>query len=345
MEMIVKGMLAVFWLVLIPGAAGAPFLRKKDTYTLAESFFAGYIFLFSAAELLSLLMIVLDMPLHVLSASYGGIALIMALWGCVCLKKQFVGNGLKNRLQLSDRGAWFWAAVILIALQVGMCVLMAHMDADDSFYVASATTNVYTDSVFSVNAYTGLPYRRLPKRYTLSQFPAFLSVISQLSKGLHPAIIAHAIYPAVFLPMAYGVQNCLAKKWFHGNKRSQGMYLFFAACLTSFSAYSTHSVGMVQMVRIWQGKALLASVLLPLLFYFCISVILEKDGEYPWIFLSMTNLACCLLSSMGILLAPLMTGCFLAVSLIMHRDPRRILKGAASCLPSLILGIVYLVVW
>ena len=111
---------------------------------------------------------------------------------------------------------------------------MAHMDADDCFYVATATTDVYTDTIFEVDPYTGTAYRALPRRYVLSPFPVFLAVVSQLSGRLHPAVMAHMVFPAVFLSMAYMVQAVLAKKWFPGEKKAQGIYLLLAACICSF---------------------------------------------------------------------------------------------------------------
>lgn len=96
------------------------------------------------------------------------------------------------------------------------------------------------------------------------------------------------------------------------------------------------------MVRLWQGKALLAAAFLPLLFYLCISILLEKEPSHPWFLLILANISCCLLSSMGIILAPLMTGCFLAVCLLLTRKWKRVLLGLMCCLPSILLGILYI---
>ena len=223
-----------------------------------------------------------------------------------------------------------------------MCVFLAHMDADDAFYVAQATTDVQTDTIFEVIPYTGLKYYGLPSRYVLSPFPVFLAVVSQLSMGLHPAIMAHMIFPAVFLLAVYCVQYLLGKKWFADDRRGQGMYLFLVACIASFSAYSVYNAGSFQMVRLWQGKAVLASVFLPLLFYLCQSILMEKKAEYPWLLLAMADLSCCLLSSMGIILGTLMLGVFLLLCLVCKRDWRSFLKGSFCCLPSLILGVFYI---
>ena len=96
------------------------------------------------------------------------------------------------------------------------------------------------------------------------------------------------------------------------------------------------------MIRIWQGKALLASAFLPLLLYICQSVLMEKKPEYPWVLLAMADLSCCLLSSMGVILAPLMAGCFLIVSLITNRNIHHVWKTLLCFIPSVILGGIYI---
>lgn len=340
MGMMIKGILAIFWLVAIPAFAGIPFLGKKQTRSFSEMILTGYMVLFATMEVLTLPMTWMKTPLHVLTACYGGAALALAVWGIFCLKNR--KHLYLTRREKRDANFYLALAVLLIIFQVLMCTVLAHMDADDCFYVATATTDVHTDTIFEVNPYTGQEYRILPKRYVLSPFPVFLAVVSQLSAGLHPAIMAHVIFPLVFLPLAYMVQFCLAKKWFRDDRKAQGIYLFLAALLCGFSGYSVYNAGNFQMVRIWQGKALLAAAMLPLLFYLCICVLLEKKQEYPWFFLILANISCCHLSSMGIILAPLMTGCFLAVCLIRTREWKRVLKGFLCCFPSILLGIVYI---
>ena len=239
---------------------------------------------------------------------------------------------------------YFWMAVLVIVLQVLMCAAMAHMDADDCFYVAAATTDVHTDSIFAVDPYTGCEYRVLPRRYVLSPFPVFLAVASRLSGGMHPAVMAHMVFPVIFLPMAYMVQYCLAEKMFSGERKAKDIYLLLTACICSFSGYSVYNTGNFQMVRIWQGKAVLASVLLPYLLYFCISIFFGEKRKNSWTALFLTNISCCLLSSMGIILAPLMTGCFLAASFVMQREWKTAAKGLLCCLPSIVLGVAYILI-
>ena len=66
MGLMIKMILAAFWLLVVPAAAGAPFFQKKEIYSVRNCFLTGYAFLFAVMEVLTLLMIWLGLPLHIL---------------------------------------------------------------------------------------------------------------------------------------------------------------------------------------------------------------------------------------------------------------------------------------
>lgn len=303
---------------------------------------AGYLMMFSFAEILALAAIWAKLPLHVLKYSLAAVMASAAVLGIVpALVKRngFTGNGEKT----GKMSFYFVVAAILILLQLVAASFLAHMDADDAFYVATATTSVHTDTVFSINPYTGYSYTRLPSRYVLSPFPIFLAVISSLV-GLHPAIVAHVIFPVVFIFMAYLVLYQYAKRWFPEDEHARGIFMIFCAVLIWFSAYSVYNSENFQMIRIWQGKACLASVFLPLLLYLGIGIILEKEQEYSWLLLLLADISCCLLSSMGIILACMMLVILLIMGLVRFHSLQKAACTALCCLPSLLLGLVYIMI-
>ena len=118
MEIAVKGILAVFWLVLVPIAVGRlPFIKRRQPLLL-ERFLVGYLILFSLMEILALPMIFLKMPLHVLTISYGAAILLLAAGGIFVTVRQ------KDRFCRPDT-SWkenicLWLAMILILAQIAM---------------------------------------------------------------------------------------------------------------------------------------------------------------------------------------------------------------------------------
>lgn len=243
-----------------------------------------------------------------------------------------------------EKSTWLLIAFLLIAAQILVSSLLAHMDADDAFYVGMATTAEHTDTIFSVNPYTGNPYKKLPSRYVLSPFPIFLAMISQLCGGLHPAILAHVIFPAVFLILSYVVLYQFARLFFPEDADARGIFLILGCVLTWFSGFSVYTSGNFQMIRIWQGKGLLAAALLPCTIWLCMKNVMKKEPELPWLFLLLANGACCLVSSMGILLSPVVVGLFAVMGALRFRDPKRMIKCILCCIPSGVLGVIYMVI-
>ena len=208
MGFIFKGILAVIWLLVVPCLAGGFYFRREKR-TCGEYLLAGYTLLFAITELLSLTMIFTKQPLHVLTVTYGVVAGVLAFLGARSLYKKRQKNRISPELVVAG---------ILILIQLIVVVLYAHMDEDDAFYVGTATTAVETDSLYAYNPYTGAAYNVLPSRYILSPFPAFLAVTSRLCGGLHPAIVAHTVFPAVFVFLAYVVLFQYSRIFFRGQQ-------------------------------------------------------------------------------------------------------------------------------
>ena len=76
----------------------------------------------------------------------------------------------------------------------------------------------------------------------------------------------------------------------------------------------------------WVGKGILATVLIPLLFYWMFRIALqEKTGQTGGL-LGITGLAGCLLSSMGIMLTPVFVG--LTILVLSLTEEKYFLSGA-----------------
>lgn len=344
MQLIIKGLLAAFWLIFVPGAAGVPYrnLKNKKYSPLGESLLTGYLFMFCAAELIILPATYFKLSLNVTAGIFAGVMLLSAVWGVYCLRGQAGERAWRVKEWIRGTSPWFWLAVVMIAVQIFIAVFYAHMDADDAFYVGTASTAVETNTVFSIDPYTGAPYKRLPRRYVLSPFPVLLGIISRLCGGLHPAVVAHVVYPAVFLTAVYLCFYYMSVKWFPKDWHSQGIFLVFAAVVTWFSGFSVYTAGNFTLIRIWQGKALLTALLLPFTFYLSWCILMEKESSYSLLLLLMANLACCHVSSMGIMLSPIMIGIFAVMGMCKNRSFGIFVKGILCCVPSIFLGVLYL---
>lgn len=342
MQILIKLVLAGIWMGLVPAVSGVIWVKRKKDYTFGESFLAGIIFMFALAEILILPAIYRKLSLHFVTTVFAVLMGAAAVYGLWELRKDAKAHIRRIRRELPQVSFWMWIAATAILVQILIAVVYAHMDADDSFYVATATTSVQTDSVFQFNPYSGVEYKILPKRYVLSPFPILLAVLSRLCGGLHPAVMAHTVYPVAFFTAAYLVYHQFGKMWFPEKKREQGIFLLFCAVLIWFSGFSVYTAGNFQLVRIWQGKAILASLILPFLMYLGFEIMLEKKPGYSRVLVFLTSMAACHVSSMGIMLAPVVLGAFTLLVLWRLRSIHCIGAAFLYALPSLVLGTVYL---
>ena len=107
MDFLIKGILALFWLAVIPTACGALFFKKHDTFSFAKSLLFGYLLLFSLAELLILLFMYFNRPLHELVACYGILSAAAALSGVILLRRRKI-SVLPDLKAVQNTSLYFW---------------------------------------------------------------------------------------------------------------------------------------------------------------------------------------------------------------------------------------------
>ena len=214
---------------------------------------------------------------------------------------------------------------------------------DDAFFVATTVTTLEENSLFQVNPFTGKNYRELPSRYVLSPFPIFHALISQVV-DLHPAIVIHTILPGIYLLFTYGIYWLIGQKLFSDSLERTGWMMLFTSIYLTYTGYSTSTTGSMMLLRIWQGKALLAAAILPMIFYLFLEFLKKKEDFMQYIFMTCVLLACCLVSSMGIITGAILFGCCGIVVAAVRKNIALLGKMALCAIPNVILAIIYLLI-
>ena len=316
---------------------------KKEKESIILDWVTGFVMILGLVELLVV-------PATFLKLSYGlvcGIFYIllitMTVAGGIWNRKR-VGEMLSEGIKgLPHTPAIVWLLVVLIVGQMFIYVGYMHEDSDDAFYVATAVTTIEENSLFQVNPYTGEDYGKLPSRYVLSPFPIFNAMVSGAVK-LHPTITAHSVLPVILLLFTYGVFIILGQELFRNFTEKTGWMVFLSALHLTYAGYTTSTQGSMMLLRIWQGKALLASALLPLIFYMFLRFIRQKETWADWLLMTGIMFACCMVSSMGIMIGAIMYGCCGLVAAGMRKNMLLLGKMALCAIPNVILALVYIVI-
>ena len=337
----IKILLLLIWLFILPTVVGCLWTRKTPEYSgnLLASYFYGLFTMFAWFEALAVPMIFLKCSLTLLCRVWSGGVLLLAILSIV-KNRSF----RKQRIWLKDLKKKMTPVLLAVLacalLQTGYVTERQHIDEDDAFYLASATTAAATDSLYRYSAYTGKKYKSLPARYVLAGWPLYLAAMSRLTFW-HPAVLAHTILAGIVVLWAYLVYALLAAALFPGEKRKQAVFLLFVAVLLSFSGYSRFSAATFLFIRGWQGKAVLAGVGIPALFYSCWMAMKEKRGWLPWLMLSAVVTGCFMFTTMGVAASLLVVGCCALAAAILKKNWRYLVNSGLACLPALACGIVY----
>ncbi len=313
---------------------------KKEKNPVFFSFVMGYFLQFAILQLLAVPMIFLKIKFSTLFYSWGNIIGILAILSFVLnihrFKIQDLWNTIKDNFNVQNI-----IAGLFILVQVIVPMIYMHVDQDDSFYVVTASTSIAENSMYIVAAEDGLEYQRLPPRYVLSPFPLYLASVS-VAIGVHPTIVAHTILPPIFILLAYMIYTQIAFHLFKGEKKAVSIFLIFLSLLYIWGNFSIYTNFTFLLLRIWQGKAMLANVILPAIWLMFLECIKNDKKIGNWLILLMVMIASCHVSSMGIALAPMTLGGLAVVFSIRNRKISYILKSAICMIPNLIYGLTYL---
>ncbi len=229
------------------------------------------------------------------------------------------------------------AGILIIGFQCYHYIFMMHTDADDSRFVASAVDAVRLDYMLLATPATGeytVIYQDILKD-AVSPWMMYLAALCKLF-FIHPAIAAHTILPSYFLLMGYAIYFLIGLELNEHNYLKALFFVDFAALILLFYGGSSHTMGSVILVRIWQGKAILAAIMIPFFLAYFIRIYQDMNNRRQLWGLLLLDLSACLLSGMGIFFAGFLIGGLGLTEMLMSRKWSHLPIYVISCLPSVI---------
>ena len=172
---------------------------------------------------------------------------------------------------------WLIFTFVIVIFQICYSTYMMHTDADDGHMTTVSTVAIKENrlDISFYDVYDGIYTGRM--RESIYSWEFFIAILSKLF-GIHPAIVDHSVIIAPLLVFSYIAVFCVVRQVFKDTGK-QHCSLFFYSLIILYAAYSTHTRGCFMLLRIWQGKAVLTSFLLPMLLHSCIKI---YKGDYSW---------------------------------------------------------------
>lgn len=343
------------WLVLVLLVTMVPFLlgtipvkyMNRFQRTPAMMYLCGWFVSFSVFELVSVPFILLERSFTEVVVVYSLAILILLVVSAWTGREIFV-QFFSCRMWWDDmaKASWWtrlgWlVVVILLVIQLIHAVLFEYYDGDDSYYVAQAVMTNTFDTMYLRDNYTGYIYP-LDIRHALSPTPVYIAWMSRIS-GVHPTIIAHSVLSLVWILLMYCVYGQIGKRLFAKEKEWCPLFLIFIEVWFLFGNISLYTSETFAMTRTWQGKGLMAGVILPALLLSLVYLADQKTRFGNWLLFTTVILSAVFATSVAFMLIPTIVG--LAAVLIgwQKRCAKTVLLMGAGCLPCIVLGFCYLV--
>ncbi len=335
-------LLSLVFLLLMPLLLGAhfrPFLGECKV-ALAACYVLGLFSIFALFELVYVPFVLAGSDFAPPFWIWLGLLLVFSvaglLWHRTWLAQSFA------RLARSLRGlpSTVWVALLLIVLQVVFISVFSHTDGDDAFYVGTSVITWETGTVYEIEPYRGDDFLSFPVRYILSGYTVCCAALAKVLL-VHPTILMHTILPVFLTLTAYLVYTLLGDTLFSGQAEKIGWFLIFVSLVNVFGNTSVYTSSTFLLFRIWQGKAFLGAVAVPMLCWLLLQIGKNRASLFLWLALATTVLCACTLSSMGVILAPMLVGCFALVYTILQKNIGILLKSFACLSSCFIIGILY----
>lgn len=233
---------------------------------------------------------------------------------------------------------------VLILLQAYIPARYEHRDDDDARFVAEEVSAVVHDTMYQDDPIEAeLMYwdtGEVRKDLT-SPWAMYVAMCSRIS-GIPPAVLSHTYLPFFLILLCYAVYMLIGQLLFKNDWEKTFLFLIFLSVLHLWGYTSTHTLASMLLLRIWQGKAVCASFMLPLFFYLMYRI-MQQEYEKGWLaFLYVASTGACLLSGIGIVTAPVVLLLYGILDFIYYRRPKKTAAIWMAALPSAVSLLYYL---
>ena len=310
--------------------------RFSGTLSVITGFFLYYILF----DIVCIPITLLYRPLHLLAYIWAGILIALIIIS-------FILNFKKWRVFFTETAAFvkehlpfvvFLGAFILIVSVVIIYCYQFTLDA--AYYVGTASTSLFTDSIKIYDPYTGMWQDHFEMRYVFNNYAVNDAVMCYLT-GLHPLIWTKTVMEAVVIILSFTVLYRLGRALFKEDLLKTGIFIFFSMFLCFF--YSTiYTSSEFFITRTYEGKTILGSVVLPLILLVYIKLLEDHRDSFCWLLLLLVSLGSIVLSNSSGMLFPAALFVFMLPLFLIKRDPLILVKSAAVSLPCLISVVIYI---
>ena len=246
-------------------------------------------------------------------------------------------------------------ALLPIAYQCGLYLIGMHYNDDDARWIAEANDALVKNKMLLYHPATGEYIGRFAGEMVKDVFSPWSMYLAWMSyaSGIKAVIIAHTIYAPVLLALCYCVYSEIGAELFKG-KNERGIFLLMVSVINMYMAGNGYTQAAFSLVRIWQGKAVVAAIMIPTMILCSLRILGKQEEEEEngyttgnGMLLIIAGASCCLFSGMGIAIGLLVIGVY-GLYMVFYGLTKKaaswksIIYWFLSMTPSMVYGLAYM---
>lgn len=352
-------LLVILFLIIVPFLLGLLLERNFDkslnVVAFSRVFIMGFAIMLCAFQAVAGICIYKGTSFDFLLYLYTGILIALIVVALLLNRKRLLGVIPDSVKAIKEGASGFEKeyliigiiTLLLIVFQTSLLIFRTHMDTDDCRFLAESLEAIEKNTLLRVHPITGenlaFPIGEM-KKEIFSPYPIWIAVISVYTR-IHPTVLAHGIFPALLIPLAYSVYYLLGTHFFEDrNKRI--IYMFILSVIMLFSFESIYSLGYTLLTIIWQGRSIVATSMAPFLWYILEKIYNEENtGILSYLTVLIVSLAIADLSGTGAMIPPVIGAAFALSSFIKNRKIMPSVLMVMAVIPSGIYSILYTKSW
>ncbi len=320
------------------GSLITPFFKERRlsaTLSVITGFFLYYILF----EAICIPVMMLLRPLSLLAKIWSSVLILLSLLSVIINRKRFAGLFSETLIFIRKHRVFVTVMTLLILAEALMIIRAYHFTYDAAYYVGTASTSLFTDTIKIYDPYTGMWQDHFEMRYFLSNYAVNDAVMCYLL-NLHPLLWTRTVMEGTVVMLTGFVTYRLGRALFNEDLEKTGLFIFFSL-FASFFFSTIYTPQEFLVTRTYEGKTVLGDFVLPLLILVYIKLLSDHRDAFSWMLLLMISLGSPVLSNSAGMLIPAALAVYMLPLTLIKKDPKILIKTGGLMIPPLFTVILY----
>ena len=313
--------------------------RRKDDFSVTEAVFTGFFLYYFLFTLFCIPVMLKWRPLSMLTRIWGAVMIAVCVISVIFSVRIFKKKFPKCIKYIAENKFFLLGIVLITVIQAFIIIYNYQFTLDAAYYVANVTTSIETDTLNIYDPYTGDWQDHFEMRYFFATFPLNDAVLCDILK-IHPLIWCKSVMAGTSVILTNMVLFMIGKKLFLGDHKKILLFMFFSDIM-DFFFITIFTTSTFLVTRTYEGKCLLANVVLPGMFYIYLKLFENTKDRHAWLMLLLVALGSPVLSSSSNMLVPAMIAVTILPLTVLKKDWTVTVKSVLCMLPGIIMLLTY----